>query len=443
MSSAERFLSNRRLLVISAFSIANAFIWYFLAATSLQNVIDKVANNNYSEIALMWTAHFLALFISFIGGTLLLKKINRKSLFTFWILLGIFSPLVLLSINFAPVPLTFLVATLFGVSLGLGMPQCVEYFTKITATEKHGRYGGIIILASGLVFFALGTIDLSNTLVNALLLTIWRLPALVIIFIPTFSEKKEVKYPVSYKKILVKREFILYFIPWIMFSLVNYLSTPIQYHILDQSKVESLIIIENALVGIFAVAGGLLADKFGRKRTSIAGFVLLGLGFAVLGLFPYFTPSWYLYTVFDGVAWGILYVIFVITIWGELGHESQSDKYYAIGVMPFFISKFLQLIIGNYLQTDISPYALFSFIAFFLFIAVLPLFYAPETLPEKTMKDRDLKSYLEKAKKIAAKEDLKSQKQTEKAEQAVAVKEEQGEHDEQYTEARKLAEKYY
>ena len=162
-----------------------------------------------------------------------------------------------------------------------------------------------------------------------------------------------------------------------------------------------------------------------------------------MGLFPYFTPSWYLYTVFDGVAWGILYVIFVITIWGELGHESQSDKYYAIGVMPFFISKFLQLIIGNYLQTDISPYALFSFIAFFLFIAVLPLFYAPETLPEKTMKDRDLKSYLEKAKKIAAKEDLKSQKQTEKAEQAVAVKEEQGEHDEQYTEARKLAEKYY
>ena len=164
MSSAERFLSNRRLLVISAFSIANAFIWYFLAATSLQNVIDKVANNNYSEIALMWTAHFLALFISFIGGTLLLKKINRKSLFTFWILLGIFSPLVLLSINFAPVPLTFLVATLFGVSLGLGMPQCVEYFTKITATEKHGRYGGIIILASGLVFFALGTIDAFTTL---------------------------------------------------------------------------------------------------------------------------------------------------------------------------------------------------------------------------------------------------------------------------------------
>jgi hypothetical protein len=40
---------------------------------------------------------------------------------------------------------------------------------------------------------------------------------------------------------------------------------------------------------------------------------------------------------------------------------------------------------------------IFSFASVFLFLAVLPLIYAPETLPEKTMKDRDLKSYIEKA----------------------------------------------
>jgi hypothetical protein len=42
----------------------------------------------------------------------------------------------------------------------------------------------------------------------------------------------------------------------------------------------------------------------------------------------------------------------------------------------------------------------FSFASFFLFLAVIPLMYAPETLPEKTIKDRELKSYLEKAQKV-------------------------------------------
>jgi hypothetical protein len=37
--------------------------------------------------------------------------------------------------------------------------------------------------------------------------------------------------------------------------------------------------------------------------------------------------------------------------------------------------------------------------AFFLFLAVLPLMYAPETLSEKKIKDRELKQYIEKAKK--------------------------------------------
>ena len=52
----------------------------------------------------------------------------------------------------------------------------------------------------------------------------------------------------------------------------------------------------------------------------------------------------------------------------------------------------------------------FRLLHFFLFIAVLPLVYAPETLPEKVMKDRDLNSYVENAKKKAQKESGKSRK---------------------------------
>jgi hypothetical protein len=45
----------------------------------------------------------------------------------------------------------------------------------------------------------------------------------------------------------------------------------------------------------------------------------------------------------------------------------------------------------------------FSLASFFLFLAVVPLMYAPETLPEKTLRERELKSYIEKAKKIKEK----------------------------------------
>jgi hypothetical protein len=48
---------------------------------------------------------------------------------------------------------------------------------------------------------------------------------------------------------------------------------------------------------------------------------------------------------------------------------------------------------------DIKAVTAFSLASFFLFVAVLPLMYAPETLPEKKIKDRELRDYLEKAKR--------------------------------------------
>jgi hypothetical protein len=41
----------------------------------------------------------------------------------------------------------------------------------------------------------------------------------------------------------------------------------------------------------------------------------------------------------------------------------------------------------------------FSLASFFLFLAILPLLHAPETLPEKTIQKRLLEKYVEDAKK--------------------------------------------
>jgi len=226
-----------------------------------------------------------------------------------------------------------------------------------------------------------------------------------------------------------------------MFSLVNYLNKPVLYAVLEPSAIATLLIVENALIAVFAVIGGCLADMMGRKRMAIIGFVALGLGYAVLGISPENLLAWYFHTAVDGIAWGILLVVFITTIWGDLSHNKPSDKLYAMGVFPFFISRFLPMVIPDQIIAAIPATAVFSFTAFFLFLAVLPLVYAPETLPEKIMKDRELKNYIEKAKKEVSKaqENQGENKQCENEKGTVEFKV----NLEDEEKAQEIAEKYY
>jgi MFS family permease len=162
--------------------------------------------------------------------------------------------------------------------------------------------------------------------------------------------------------------------------------------------------IEFVLGGVSAVIFGFLADAKGRKRLAVAGFALLGLGHAILGFSMGNIIGWWFYTFVDGIAWGIFITIFLFTLWGDLAEEFRSERYYAIGILPYLLSTFLRFAIGAFIADAIINYSvIFSFASIFLFLAVLPLVYAPETLPEKIVRDRELKNYLEKAQKEAKK----------------------------------------
>jgi hypothetical protein len=94
--------------------------------------------------------------------------------------------------------------------------------------------------------------------------------------------------------------------------------------------------------------------------------------------------------------------VFFMTLWGDLGEHYEKEKYYALGGLPFLLAGFLPIILEPYAGA-IEAVAAFSLASFFLFLAVLPLMYAPETLPEKKIKDRELKQYIDKAKKTKEK----------------------------------------
>jgi MFS family permease len=380
-------------------SITNVFVWYFCIFAILNRLIIEMGLNNFESI-ITWALNFSGAAISTIIGGTLADKIDKKIHLLSWIVLGIFSSLLLT--NIAATSNLLILSSFFGISFGFGLPVCMGYYRDSTVIEKRARFGGVIFFLTYAVSFLLWMpIIASDNFRRGLILGIWRGLALTTLLVIKPFESPQRRS--SYTFILSQKNFLLYFLPWIMFSLVNFLSIQIQYETLGESTAELLVLIENILVGSFAIIGGFLSDWFGRKHMAIIGFVMLGLGYAILGIYPESLISWYFYTLVDGAAWGIFHAIFLLAIWGDLAVNTSSEKYYALGGLPLLLSNFLRITAGSYFAKTVPAYAIFSFAAFFLFLAVVPLMFAPETLPEKKLRERELKKYIEKAKKIKEK----------------------------------------
>jgi len=225
-----------------------------------------------------------------------------------------------------------------------------------------------------------------------------------------------------------------------MFSLINDLASQVisnSFSGFPSFFSQNYLIFTNILAGICAVAFGYLADKKGRKRLALVGFALLGIGYAALGLFnANYAVAWF-YACTEGIAWGAFTMLFITTLWGDISQGNNGEKYYLLGVLPYLFSVFAGDAIGAYIAQNnlLSETTVFSFAAFFLFAATLPLFYAPETLPDKVIKDMDIMSYVEKAKKKADKDGRKINNEN-KPKSPTEV-------DKSYEEAKKIAEKYY
>jgi MFS family permease len=427
--------------------ISNALVWYYVVLILfLQDIMETVFPTVGPYIsAAIWGVHFSSIIISALVGAWITNRVDRRKLLTVWMIATILASLTLLLGGTTNILIITLIGLALGASLGFGMPACISQFTDSIPIDARGRISGITFLASGIGIFAFSLAGITEFWILGILLAVWRLGGFAILHLTkTLFVEKAKRSAATYKKIITQKSFALYFVPWVMFSIINYLVAPSSMNVGADS--ENITLIQIGCMGVAAVIGGFFLDTVGRKRIAVLGFVLLGLGTAALGISAKDQVIIYFNSVVDGIAWGLLLVLFILTIWGDLSQDSHSDKYYALGVAPFFVSKFLDLAINtkNINDTLQGDSALFSFGAFFLFLAVLPLVYAPETLPEKLMKDRDLRSYAEKALKQVQKETDKDQKKGKAKEENKQEKpEEAPKESSEDEEARKLAEKYY
>jgi MFS family permease len=380
--------------------VSNSLIWYILAYMLFSNAINNL-QMSASQTLILFAAYYVGIAFSAIVGALVFPR-ARETALLLWMLAGVIMTVLLTTIATNSMAVNVLVSLFLGVSIGAGLPSSLAYFADVTAIENRGTYGGIIwsVVGFGTLALALLLNSLSTVLAFAVL-ALWRAFGLVAFFFSKGERKISVGKTRDFRSILGRREMLLYLIPWTMFSLVNFIEAPMLQSLLGDFFI-FVVLIEFALSGIFALVGGLLADIVGRKRVVITGFVVLGIEYAGLSLFSGMRVSWYLYTVFDSVAWGMFAAVFFMTLWGDLAEESVKEKYYLLGGLPYLLAGFLSVLVKPYTQT-IQTMAAFSFASFFLFLAVIPLIYAPETLPEKRIKERELREYIDKAKKAKEK----------------------------------------
>lgn len=398
-----------KLIALNIVLIASAFIWYLLAFNIIRELITEVTSN--SGALLIWGVNFVGIALSGVLGSFITSKLKKRLRFLyFWTIAGVFLSLIPFIINVTTLPELVAVSAIFGIYFGLGMPATMAYFAASTEIEHRSKISGMTFLLIGLAFFTLSGIGTGNILLASSILTVVRIVSLSLLFLLKVDEKTcQETAKVKFTEILTNRSFMLYFVPWLMFALVNNITIPVLSKLFPQGEdfVRLSSFFENILIAAFAVVSGFLADIFGRKRLTIIGFAMLGIGYAVLGLAPSIT-GWYFYTIVDGIAWGIFYTILLFTIWGDLAQGRKSEKYYVIGALPFLFSNLPRLWFASNVA-EIPETAIFSFASVFLFLAVLPLIYAPETLPDKIMKDRELKNYIEKAQKEADKAQRKEE----------------------------------
>ena len=397
----EHSIGKRDFLVITILFIS-VFGWFYMTIPLLKYRILENLNPTYIETITIWAAFYVSIIGTSILGMFLSNKVERRKFLCIWTVLGVGISLVPALINISNFGQVWITALLLGASFGLGVPSCLAYFAESTVIENRGSVGGITFLIANisapLLAGLFSPFDLSTF---SVVFAFMRGIGLIVFFLKPEKQASSAT-KVSIVSILRDRTFILYFVAWSMFLLVDSLESGfVGPFLIDNHPTLSVNMdnIEALVAGLTIPIAGMLCDWIGRKKNVLVGFVALGIAYAIIGFNPKPALSWYIYFLVDGVAWGIFSLVFILILWGDLAQSGDSKKYYTLGSIPFFLSSLIPSLLPKSLVVNFSVDTAFSLAAFFLFVAVMPLVFAPETLPEKKMELRRLRSFAEEAKK--------------------------------------------
>ena len=352
---------------------------------------------------------YAAIAFSAIIGSLISERVDRRKLLWLWITLG-----TLATASFAflqGLVLILLNSALLGVSFGLIFPSCYALLVDYTTSENRARVFGIVFLVSFVVImiavaaFSLSSMGLTEAIIVCVGL---RMTGFSTLFLDPCKREPGKREP--WLTILTRRDFVFYLLPWLMFNISDGLTKfvdvgkalPVDYGINTIG-----IVLQYAGSTIFVFIAGVMADWFGRKQPIIIGLVMLGISYAFLG-YAGSEASWLVVMVTSGIAWGLI-VISYSAVLGDLAAPGSRERFFALGgIMNSFILQVIFLTLAQTLNFSVPASVLSSALSIVLFLSVIPVLRAKETLPESRIRAKRMKQYIDKVGKLVQ-ESKKSQ----------------------------------
>ncbi len=279
-------LDSSKELFIIAFILMNSLSWYFIVRRQFYATLEEFNTTPIQNLTIVGF-HELALISSSVIGAWLSAMIRRFMILYLWMILGIASSFLICFLPYLSLAFVQIISIFWGVSFGLGMPSCLAFFGELTTFENRGYVGGLIFsIASATTPLLLVTLNTSFEL-SASTSVVWRVIGFVVLALSkpkeTFAEKPR---QTSFKLVFSDRQFLLYFIPWFMFSCVYGFQKVTLEHAVEADFYETLRVIQASFGAVSAFISGLVCGRFGRKRVVIYGFVSLGIAYAIVSIAP-------------------------------------------------------------------------------------------------------------------------------------------------------------
>jgi MFS family permease len=383
---------------------SSSFAWFFAFYTYFDDIFT-VFNTDTFWLILGNMLFLISVVVSAVFGSVIAGRVNRRKLLFLWI---VFEVLVILPLPFfrGTESLVFF-SILAGASFGVGFPSCMAFLADSSTADERGRVSGLAllvtfvlvflaILANSVLGFPSGIGYASQPVGLVLTAVVVRLIGfLSFLFDPIQRRANNAK---PWRSILGRKDFGLYTFAFVFFNIAAGLVAFIWLGLPKNPDYESIAQVGNILryvgLGVFGVIAGIAADRIGRKRPIILGLMMLGVGYALIGLITNAT-TYLANFLLSGFAWGIIMVIYLV-VPGDLAFPGSEERFYASGwVLPLMLyigingaARFVNLVL---------PLDVFSTIlSIILFASIVPIWSAAETLSESKIQERRLREYAEK-----------------------------------------------
>ena len=385
-------------LIAISILVSGSLTWVFLIIYTFEDLFQSIITDS------IWISIGEASFLAFIAfsaiiGSFLSHKISRKKLLIISTTMGIIATA---SIGVITTEHLILPVSIFlGVSLGLVYPSFMAFLAEKTIPEERGRVAGFVIFLTFIITAFSSVLATSFGLIAVIVIgVILRSSSYIVCFLG--SCERENGTPKSWQSIFSHKIFSRYLFPWLIFNISSglmafvFLGLPQTSDYIWAEELGNLLHILGA--GVFGLVGGFVADRFGRKQPVILGMVLLGVAFGVLGIAP--SPlSLIAYLILSGVAWGFLIVVYT-AVPGDVAFVGSKEKFYALGIiLPLMIYTGLPTI-AVLLNIKFQAGGLSAVLSIIMFLSILPVLQAKETLSKTKTSERKMKEYVDKVGKI-------------------------------------------